>query len=266
MRRSVGSPAAEPESPELLTGLGGPKLAGLLGVLLAAAVSLQGCQVVVPRHYIGNWQSRPSYLAQYAYVPPEAGAPLRLNSCADEGLAPQLKCSGHGHCEDWLEPLPVGANNSLEGLLFCECDRDWTGPECNIERLSQLTAFLLSMCLGIFGVDQFYLGWWAFGALKLCTLGGGGLWWLYDIVRIGSSPVKTSQRFRVAADVPHWAFVLMLLFFTGFMGFSLSIWSINRQRAKRAEQIMLLRMEVPSFFGSAPSSQASQRPITMCGF
>ena len=37
-------------------------------------------------------------------------------------------------------------------------------------------------------------------------LGGCGIWWVLDIIRIGSAPVYAHE-YRLAADLPHWAFV-----------------------------------------------------------
>ena len=47
---------------------------------------------------------------------------------------------------------------------------------------SQLVSFaMFSLFLGPFGADLFYLGYPIWGSLKLATLGGGGLWWAYDV-------------------------------------------------------------------------------------
>lgn len=47
------------------------------------------------------------------------------------------------------------------------------------------TSLLLSITLGGFGVDRFYLGHWEEGLGKLFSFGGLGVWTLVDIVLIG---------------------------------------------------------------------------------
>ena len=47
-------------------------------------------------------------------------------------------------------------------------------------------AFLLSLFLGFFGADRFYIGRTRSAIVKLLTLGGFGIWWLSDIILIAS--------------------------------------------------------------------------------
>lgn len=210
-------------------------------VCLAAAVTLQGCDI--PRHTLGNWQAKPSYLQTYQFT--ALGAP-RINSCSQSGVPADVQCNGHGKCAEWFDAIQAGVNITEPRVMFCECDADWSDPECSTPRKSQLTAFLLSMFLGVFGADHLYLGsFWPWGVLKLVTLGGGGIWWIFDIVRIGSVPVPTEGGFRVSNNLAHWTFVLATVSFMGLLGFALSFWSIDRQRIQKAREVLLLQAEGP---------------------
>lgn len=87
-----------------------------------------------------------------------------------------------------------GICDTNKTIPICLCNRGWTfasdGLErCTYQQKSKLAAFLLSFFAGGLGADWFYLsvgngGYIAAGVFKLLTLGGIGIWWLVDWIRI----------------------------------------------------------------------------------
>ncbi|NKX55505.1 TM2 domain-containing protein [Arthrobacter mobilis] len=67
--------------------------------------------------------------------------------------------------------------------------------------------WVLSLFLGVLGVDRFHRGCLLTGALKLLTLGGAGLWWAWDLLAVatgfavdgGGHPMKGSRSHRILA-------------------------------------------------------------------
>lgn len=88
--------------------------------------------------------------------------------------APQIICDGIQH---------NGTSTVFHKTVPCK----WTNG-CSFE-----TALLLSIFLGMFGIDRFYLGYPAIGLLKFSTLGFFFLGQLIDVLLIASQVVKPAD-------------------------------------------------------------------------
>lgn len=210
---------------------------------VVSSVSLQGCSIEVPKHVVGYWQSQESYLDTYKADTPGLVKPV-LNPCSVDSPR-YLQCNGHGQCNSWTADPNLDNSTVVDASLkFCHCEEAWADPNCETPRKSQQIAFLISMFGGFLGLDQLYLGYFfPYGLFKLLTAGGLGLWWIYDLVRIGSSPVGTAASFKVMNNVPHWAFVLSATALFVALGFIYSAWSIQRQRVQKQREVMMLQAE-----------------------
>ncbi len=70
---------------------------------------------------------------------------------------------------------------------------------------SRGVALALAVVLGVFGAHRFYAGKTGTGILQLCTLGGAGLWYLYDVILVGAGQFTDADGRRISrwdADVP----------------------------------------------------------------
>ena len=113
-----------------------------------------------------------------------------VTSRASDPCTSNLFCI-HGVC-DRNQSTPV-----------CVCDRGWVLARdgsglCTYQQKSKLAAFLLSFFVGGFGADWFYLsvgnaGYIVAGVFKLLTLGGIGIWWLVDWIRILTNSFPDGQ-------------------------------------------------------------------------
>ncbi len=62
---------------------------------------------------------------------------------------------------------------------------------------SRAVALALCIPLGVFGAHRFYVGKIGTGLLQLCTLGGLGLWYLYDLITIATGEFRDGNDRRV---------------------------------------------------------------------
>ena len=60
-------------------------------------------------------------------------------------------------------------------------------------RREWLVALLLSIFLGVLGVDRFYLGHIGLGIAKLLTGGGCGIWYIVDIILIATGSLRDAN-------------------------------------------------------------------------
>ena len=58
---------------------------------------------------------------------------------------------------------------------------------------SKTTTLIISIFLGELGIDRFYLGYIGLGFLKLVTVGGFGIWWIYDIISIARGKMRDAK-------------------------------------------------------------------------
>lgn len=71
---------------------------------------------------------------------------------------------------------------------------------------SRTVALLLAFFLGMFGGHRFYAGRPETGALMLITLGGLGIWWLYDLILIAAGGFRDGDnRLIVSWEPEHGA-------------------------------------------------------------
>jgi hypothetical protein len=62
--------------------------------------------------------------------------------------------------------------------------------EVNSPPKDWLTTLLLTIFLGVFGIQSFYTGKILFGVLQLLTLGGCGIWTIIDIILIATGSYR----------------------------------------------------------------------------
>lgn len=106
----------------------------------------------------------------YDYIDPKTQQPF---NCTQKNVA-KVRC---------LAADGIQCDESGNSTFYREMPCKWTNG------YSFETAMLLSVFLGMFGADRFYLGYPAIGLLKLCTLGFMFMGQLLDIILIATQHV-----------------------------------------------------------------------------
>ena len=70
---------------------------------------------------------------------------------------------------------------------------------------SRGVALALALVLGVFGGHRFYVGKAGTGILMAATLGGAGLWYLYDVILVASGGFRDADGRRVSEWDPEYA-------------------------------------------------------------
>ncbi|KAK3927389.1 TM2 domain-containing protein [Frankliniella fusca] len=141
-------------------------------------ISLYLCSIVVaeePKNYTTNCSAllMGQFICpdpSYDLIDPKTQQPY---GCTEKNVA-KVRC----RASDEIICIESG-NSTFEREIPCK----WTNG------YSFETAMLLSVFLGMFGADRFYLGYPAIGLLKLCTLGFMFMGQLLDIILIATQRV-----------------------------------------------------------------------------
>lgn len=104
-------------------------------------------------------------------------------------------CLQKTNCNSIQVHVTYKTNCSTKPEVLCLGNRQFSkNVRCNWTRGSKyFTALILSITLGGFGVDRFYLGNWQEGIGKLFSFGGLGVWVIVDAILISVGFLGTSD-------------------------------------------------------------------------
>jgi len=138
--------------------------------------SAANCSVREGAHCQGDREGiRRKFLCSYCFLT----NPM-LHTCSTKDLGCRSVGSPTSHHHWYVANCTSGPDTLCLGKAVFSKRR-----ECNwTEGYSWRTALILSITLGGFGADRFYLGHWQEGIGKLFSFGGLGVWTLVDVVLV----------------------------------------------------------------------------------
>ncbi|XP_012277103.1 TM2 domain-containing protein almondex [Orussus abietinus] len=156
----------------LCTELGGDCLKCTLNTnCIYGANYTANCTVLPQVDCIGEQHFQKKYICRYCYQTEHWEHECHQKNSCSSVASPQQYYRTNCTVKDDI--LCLGRRTFMKNL---PCN--WTGGH----RWS--TALILSITLGGFGADRFYLGHWQIGLGKLFSFGGFGVWTLIDVVLI----------------------------------------------------------------------------------
>jgi TM2 domain-containing membrane protein YozV len=129
---------------------------------------------------VKDCKSQPEFAAENALSPAETG--VFLCSEKNDMLVPELA----GSLQVYTATALDGISNANEILSkqTPKASKIFKKNVANQEGRSQVIALILCALIGVMGIHRFYLGYNFIGVIQLLTLGGFGIWFFIDLIRI----------------------------------------------------------------------------------
>jgi serine/threonine protein kinase len=136
-----------------------------------------------------------------------------------------------GTAKEFLKMLASTAPSTSRGSKASMSPSEGVSKERELKKL--MTAWILSIVVGYFGVDRFYMGKVGTGILKLVTIGGYGVWAFIDAYQLGGGKVtdkwgrQLTSTEEETATLSKWRLLASIA--AGVLCIALIAWSqINR--------------------------------------